>query len=70
MTSSSEVVPSRTFFSLVRVGDADARRERLLRGHGIAVRSCASFGLPDHVRIAARDVASHERLVRALEATA
>lgn len=61
-----EVVPSRTFFSLVKVGAADVLRGRLLAGHGIAVRSGTSFGLPEYVRIAARDVAAHERLVAAL----
>jgi len=60
------VVPSRTFFSIVRTGDADSLRIRLLTRHGIAVRSCTSFGLPDYIRVAARDEAAHRRLVRAL----
>ena len=34
--------------------------------HGILVRDCASFGLPDHVRLAARPAADRERLLTAL----
>jgi len=54
---------SSSVYQLVRVGDAAAFRERLLL-QGIAVRDCSSFGLPDHVRVAARP----EPDVRALAA--
>jgi histidinol-phosphate/aromatic aminotransferase/cobyric acid decarboxylase-like protein len=40
-------------------------RERLL-GHGIVVRDCTSFGLPDHVRLAVPGPDGLERLDRAL----
>lgn len=55
-------VPSSAHFFLVRVGDGAAFRARLLR-RGIAVRDGASFGLPGHVRIAARRPEENERLL-------
>ena len=57
--------PSAANFVMVRVGDAANLRLRLLR-RGIAVRDCASFGLPDHIRIAVRRPDECARLVRAL----
>jgi histidinol-phosphate aminotransferase len=62
------VEPSCAGFVAVRIpgrGPASVR-ERLLRRHAILVRDCASFGLPEHVRIAARPVADRERLIAAL----
>ena len=53
-------------FLLVRVGAAAALRLRLLREHGVCVRDCASFGLPDHVRIGIRRLADCRRLAGAL----
>ena len=55
-------VPSATHFFLVRVGDGAAFRTALLR-RGVAVRDCASFGLPAYVRIAARRLEENERLL-------
>jgi len=55
-------VPSATHFFLVRVGDGAAFRMTLLR-RGVLVRDCASFGLPAHVRIAARRPEENERLL-------
>lgn len=43
-------------------------RERLAP-HGVVVRDCTSFGLPDHVRIAVPDEPGLARLAAALEAT-
>jgi histidinol-phosphate/aromatic aminotransferase/cobyric acid decarboxylase-like protein len=43
-------------------------RERLAP-HGVVVRDCSSFGMPDHVRIAVPIEAALERLDRALETT-
>ena len=40
---------------------APGLRERLVP-HGVVVRDCASFGLPDHVRIAVPDARGMERL--------
>jgi histidinol-phosphate/aromatic aminotransferase/cobyric acid decarboxylase-like protein len=61
-------LPSATLFLLVRIPDAAALRRRLLERHRILVRDCASFGLPDHVRICARPAPDIERLVAALAA--
>jgi len=63
-----QVVPSTTSYFLMRVGAADAFRARLLARHGIAVRSCSSFGLPDYVRIAACGPEQRARLMAALVA--
>lgn len=58
-------LPSRTNFWLVPVDNGAELRRRLLR-HGVLVRDCASFGLPEHVRLAARPLAECDRLLRAL----
>ena len=54
-------------FLLVRVGAAAAVRLRLLREHQVCVRDCASFGLPEHVRIGVRRLADCRRLAGALQ---
>ena len=41
-------------------------RDRLAP-HGVLVRDCASFGLPDHVRVAVPDEAGLDRLEAALQ---
>ena len=61
-----EIVPSDTNFFLVKVGDARAFRTALLR-HGILVRDCASFGLPQYVRIAPRTLPECRRLITAID---
>jgi histidinol-phosphate/aromatic aminotransferase/cobyric acid decarboxylase-like protein len=53
-------------FLLVRVGQAAEVRDRLLRRHQMLVRDCTSFGLPDHIRVAARPRPDAERLLAAL----
>jgi histidinol-phosphate/aromatic aminotransferase/cobyric acid decarboxylase-like protein len=60
--------PSTTNFVLVPVGDAAGLRRRLLAEHAVLVRDCASFDLPDCVRVAARPAADRRRLLTALEA--
>ena len=57
-----------THYLLAAVGDAAALTERLREEHAIRVRDCASFGLPGHVRVAARTPAENNLLVAALEA--
>jgi len=59
-------VPSSANFLIVPVGDAAAVRPRLLVGRRILVRDCTSFGLPDHIRLAARPSADLARLLAAL----
>jgi histidinol-phosphate/aromatic aminotransferase/cobyric acid decarboxylase-like protein len=59
-------VPSLTVFGLVHVGDAERTRTRLLHEASILVRSAASFGLPEHIRVRASD--QNARLVDALRA--
>lgn len=55
-------LPSRTNFFLVKVGDAARFRQALLR-KGILVRDCASFGLPDYIRLAPRTLAECRKLI-------
>jgi histidinol-phosphate aminotransferase len=59
-------VPSSAPYVLARTQDATALRRRLLERHRVLVRDCTSFGLPDHVRLAARPAADEERLLAAL----
>ena len=59
-------VPSTTHFFLVRVGHGVSCRRALLR-RGILVRDCASFGLPEYIRVATRRPEENARLLTALE---
>ena len=59
-------LPSSANFFLIRVGDGKAFRRALLR-HGILVRDCASFGLPDYIRIAARTMPECRKLITAIQ---
>jgi L-threonine-O-3-phosphate decarboxylase len=59
------VVPSCTHFFLLHVGDATACRQALLQ-HGIVVRDCTSFGLPEYIRVATRRAPENARLLAAL----
>ncbi|GAB4424251.1 MAG: histidinol-phosphate transaminase [Anaerolineae bacterium] len=56
---------SAVHYFLLRVGHADAFRRALLR-HGLQVRDCASFGLPEFVRLAPRTEAENRRLLETL----
>ena len=62
-----KVLPAAVTYTLVEVGDAVEFRRRLLAS-GLLVRDCTSFGLPGHVRIAARRPADNQRLVETLAA--
>ncbi|MEL6713519.1 MAG: aminotransferase class I/II-fold pyridoxal phosphate-dependent enzyme, partial [Planctomycetota bacterium] len=55
-------------FGLVRVEDADAARRALLT-RGVHVRSCASFGLPEHLRLSGRAAPDRAALFAALESS-
>lgn len=58
-------LPSVTHFFLCQVGQASVLRQSLLK-RGILVRDCASFGLPDYIRIASRRPSDNAQLIRAL----
>jgi histidinol-phosphate aminotransferase len=60
-----EPLPSATTYLLVPVPDAGALRARVL-GHGVMIRDCTSFGLPRHIRLAARPPQDRRRLIAAL----
>ncbi|MET0385352.1 MAG: histidinol-phosphate transaminase [Polyangiales bacterium] len=63
------VLPSETPYFLARVpltDGADGLRARLLARHGIAVRSCSSFGLPDYIRLAGCGPVQRARVLAAL----
>lgn len=59
-------VPSQTHFFLLPVGDGAAFRRALLT-HGILIRDCASFGLPQYVRIAPHRPAENLRLLEVIQ---
>jgi histidinol-phosphate aminotransferase len=59
------VVPSAANFLLVEVGDGQSLRRKLL-SHGLMVRDCTSFGLPEYVRIAARRLEECRQLIKTL----
>jgi histidinol-phosphate aminotransferase len=56
--------PSVTASVLVRVARAGEVAGELLTGHGLAVRDCTAYGLPDHLGISGVPEA-HEARVRA-----
>jgi histidinol-phosphate aminotransferase len=56
------VEPSQANFVLVHVGDGASFRRALL-SHGLVVRDCASFGLPNSVRVACRLPVECQRLI-------
>lgn len=59
-------LPSATHFFLVKVGEASRFRAALL-WHGILVRDCTSFGLPDYIRLGTRSLPECHRLIAAIE---
>ena len=62
-------IPARANFILVKVNDAPLMRRQLLR-HGLCVRDCTSFGLPQYIRISIRTLAECKRLAKGLKAVA
>ena len=65
-----ECVPSASNFLLIRVGEASRLRLELLKRCKLCVRDCASFGLPEHIRVCVRNLEDCRRLVRALKVVA
>jgi histidinol-phosphate/aromatic aminotransferase/cobyric acid decarboxylase-like protein len=61
--------PEPSAANYVLVAGAAGLRHRLAEA-GVVVRDCASFGLPDHVRVAVPDADGIDRLSAALERTA
>lgn len=61
-------LPSQTNFFLAKVNDAVNFRKALLK-KGILVRDCASFGLPDYIRLAPRTIAECRKLLAAIQTT-
>jgi histidinol-phosphate aminotransferase len=59
------VLPSRTHFCLIAVGDAQLARQELLMQR-LLVRDCTSFGLPRYIRVATRPAHEWEQLLQAL----
>jgi histidinol-phosphate aminotransferase len=63
-----ECLPSAANFLLIRVGEASRLRLELLKRYKLCVRDCSSFGLPDYIRVAVRNIEDSRRLVQALQA--
>ncbi|MBI2324742.1 MAG: histidinol-phosphate aminotransferase family protein [Chloroflexi bacterium] len=61
-------VPSRAPFVLARAGPGARTLVRALARRHVAVRWCASFGLPEHIRVAVRPPDAQTRLAVALRA--
>lgn len=58
-------LPTTVSYFLLPVGDAKAVRDRLVESR-MFVRDCTSFGLPEHIRIAARPPDENARLLEAM----
>ena len=61
-----ECPPASANFLLLRVGCARDIRSTLLREHRICVRDCASFGLPEYIRVGVRTMPDNQKLAQAL----
>ena len=59
------VHPSHANYLLIDVGDAAQWRDRLMR-RGLFVRDCASFGLPNCIRVGIRTLPDCQRLADAM----
>lgn len=55
-------IPSQTHYFLLKVENGSRFRSALF-GHGIQVRDCASFGLPEYVRISTRQPHENQKLL-------
>ena len=54
-------------FLLLKVGRASELRRQLLTRHKVCVRDCASFGLPQYIRVGVRNMEDNRRLADALK---
>jgi threonine-phosphate decarboxylase len=61
-------LPSSANFLLVPLGRPASALAGCLLGRGLLIRDCASFGLPDSIRVAVRRRGENEQLVEALSA--
>ena len=61
-----ECPPAAANFLLFNVGYAREVREALLLRHRVCVRDCASFGLPQYIRIGIRTMEDNRKLAEAL----
>jgi len=59
-------LPSQTNFFLVKVGNATAFRQALLR-KSILVRDCTSFGLSEYIRLAPRILPECQKLIESIK---
>jgi histidinol-phosphate aminotransferase len=59
-------LPSQTNFFLVKVGNATAFRQALLKKE-ILVRDCRSFSLPQYIRLAPRSMSECQKLIEAIK---
>lgn len=59
------VPPSNANFLLVKVGDGACWRDKLI-AQGLVVRDCASFGLPEYIRLGIRSLPDCQWLVEAM----
>ena len=57
------VVPSDVHFGMIALKRPAAQVRRMLLQHSIQVRDCASFGLPDYIRISTRKAMDNERIL-------
>lgn len=61
-----EALPSSADFLVIKVGSAAAIRLKLLK-RGFCVRDCASFGLPQYIRVSVRSLPDCQRLIAGLK---
>ncbi|MEM6985935.1 MAG: aminotransferase class I/II-fold pyridoxal phosphate-dependent enzyme [Pseudomonadota bacterium] len=64
----ARVLSSDCHFALIEQPKASAFRLRMLQQTHIQVRSAASFGLPDHIRVCSKGAAADARLLQAWDA--
>jgi histidinol-phosphate aminotransferase len=61
-----ECAPASANFLLMKVGRGQETRAALLREHRICVRDCASFGLPEYIRVGVRIMGDNCKLIDGL----